>query len=232
MNEEMSAMSCGRENDLIGFLYGELNEQESVSFQRHMRDCDECGAGLASFRNVREDVVSWRNESLSTLAHSASQAVAIRSVDRPSARGALRRFFQLSPAWLKGATAFASLALCLLAGLAIVRLKPDQSSLATNSRNTTYSQQEVDAIVNRRVQDELARLKTDANAVTPSPVSVASTDVHGARPATRKNAPGNRALDARRPLSRIEREQLAADLGLLITSKDSDLDLVDDAINQ
>ena len=28
---------CGRENDVISFLYGELNEVEATAFQRHLK---------------------------------------------------------------------------------------------------------------------------------------------------------------------------------------------------
>jgi len=37
---------------------------------------------------------------------------------------------------------------------------------------------------------------------------------------------------ARRPLSKTEREQLAADLRLISVKSESDLDLLDDRINQ
>jgi hypothetical protein len=43
------------------------------------------------------------------------------------------------------------------------------------------------------------------------------------------NAPKQKA---RRPLSKTEREQLAADLRLISGKNDSDLDLLDDQINQ
>ena len=62
--KEVIAPQCGRENDLVGFLYGELNDAEAQTFQRHVRDCSSCNAELAAFSDVRESVVTWRNESL------------------------------------------------------------------------------------------------------------------------------------------------------------------------
>ena len=42
-------LTCGRENDLIGFLYGELNEVERIAFQRHLKECAACDTELAGF---------------------------------------------------------------------------------------------------------------------------------------------------------------------------------------
>ena len=66
MKEEVS--NCGRANDLISFLYGELNDSQSQTFQRHLRECAQCNAEFAGFSNVRQSVVGWRNESLGAMA--------------------------------------------------------------------------------------------------------------------------------------------------------------------
>ena len=40
--KEVNDPSCVRENDLIGFLYHELNEVEALAFQRHLQECAAC----------------------------------------------------------------------------------------------------------------------------------------------------------------------------------------------
>ena len=45
-------------------------------------------------------------------------------------------------------------------------------------------------------------------------------------------ASNNSSQKARRPLSRTERQQLAADLRLITANHDSELNLLDDTINQ
>jgi hypothetical protein len=45
-------------------------------------------------------------------------------------------------------------------------------------------------------------------------------------------ASNNPIQKARRPLSKTEREQLAADLRLVTAANESELDLLDDGINQ
>ena len=86
-------LTCGRENDLIGFLYGELTEVEAIAFQRHLQECATCNAELADFGEVRESVVAWRNESLGSVAL-AIQVTSPRERrgHTPSAMAALREF--------------------------------------------------------------------------------------------------------------------------------------------
>src|SRR5258705_5545249 len=169
-------LTCGRENDLIGFLYGELNEVDAIAFQRHLNDCATCNAELADFGEVRESVVAWRNESLGSVAFpaqviSSSHTEAPRAT--PSAMAALREFFNLSPLWMKGAVAFAAVLFCVLAGLALARLrnKPPSPVVATPVANTNSSQ-ELNAQVEKRVQEELKRIK---NSNENSPVNTSDS---------------------------------------------------------
>lgn len=229
--------NCGRENDLIAFLYGELNDVESRTFQLHMNDCATCNTELVGFRTVRESVVAWRNESLGVVSSSqiTEPAVTRAGLGKPSALAALREFFNLSPLWMKGAVAFASILFCLFAGLAVARLldKPP-AVIVTNPESKVYSEQQLNALVDRRVQDQLQRIKN-----SPQPAPPASAIVENApkgnslrRITSRVNASNDPSQKARRPLSRSEREQLAADLRLVSGKNDGELDLLDDRINQ
>lgn len=236
--KEVNAPKCERENDLIAFLYGELNDVEARTFQRHMNDCAACNIELSGFRTVRESVVAWRNESLGGVSSSqiTEPAVTRAGLGKPSALAALREFFNLSPLWMKGAVAFASILFCLFAGLAIARLRDKPPAvIVTNPESKVYSEQQLNALVDRRVQDELHRIKN-----SPQPAPPASAIVENApkrnswgRTTSRANVPSNDPTQkARRPLSKSEREQLAADLRLVSARNDSELDLLDDGINQ
>src|SRR6185295_13368167 len=119
------ALICGRENDLVGFLYGELSESEATAFERHLRECAACNTELAGFGVVRESVVAWRNESLGSVAlpsQNTNPSFGGKRQPGRSAVAALREFFNLSPLWMKGALAFATILFCVLAGLAVARL--------------------------------------------------------------------------------------------------------------
>lgn len=239
MKEEVHAPGCGRENDLIAFLYGELDPSETAVFRSHMQECSSCSAELRELTNIRESVVAWRNEALVGVTSPAAQASAVVRADRhgPTALTALREFFHLSPLWMKGAVVFASLLFCLFAVLAAARLRDTAPPpVAANSNIKTYSEQELNAVVERRLQDELQRIKSSSE---PAPTSAliakrASDRASAKRTANRgkqvaTNVPQQKA---RRPLSKVERQQLAADLRLIDNTTDGELDLLDDRINQ
>jgi len=229
-------LTCGRENDLIGFLYGELNEVEAIAFQRHLNDCATCNAELLDLGQVRESVVAWRNESLGSVAFPAQVTTAKEAPRaRPSAMAALREFFNLSPFWMKGAVAFAAILFCVFAGLALARLRetPPTPVAVTPVVNTT-SPEELKALVDQRVQEELKRIK-NSEAIPPPSLTATSAQKNPIRRIATRNmqvALSASSQKARRPLSKTEREQLANDLRLVSAKNDGDLVLLDDRINQ
>ena len=239
MKEEVLAPGCERENDLIAFLYGELDPGERTAFRGHMQDCRSCSLEFAQFSNIRESVVAWRNEALVGVTSPAIQASPVVRADRsrPTALTALREFFNLSPLWMKGAVVFASLLFCLFAVLAAARLRETPPAPVANDPNVkTYSKQQLDEVVARRVQDELQRIKNSSAPEAPPTIVVKgpADRVSSERPANRINqvASTGSYMKARRPLSRVERQQLAADLRLIAGPTEGDLDLLDDRINQ
>lgn len=125
MEEEVNAPACERADDLIAFLYGELNDDQAQTFQRHMHGCNSCSGELAAFSGIRRSVVAWRDESLGGISSRTAAPYATAagvSQEKPSALAALREFFNLSPLWMKGAVAFATVLFCIFAGLAVARL--------------------------------------------------------------------------------------------------------------
>jgi anti-sigma factor RsiW len=232
MKEEVNALQCGHENELIAFLYGELDDIEMRSFRSHLHDCAACKSEFASFTNIRESVVAWRNESLGASSTATVSAAPAADSRRPSALAALREFFDLSPLWLKGAVAFASLLFCLFAVLAAARLREVPSAPQVSiPDNNPRSEQQFRALVEQRVKEELQRIK---DSETTQKAAVAANNLPG--PILNQKT-GNRRVqlaanvptqNARRPLSKVERKQLAADLRLVAGSNDGDLNLLDD----
>ena len=239
--KEVNALNCGRENDLIAFLYGELNDDESHTFRRHLHDCAACGAEFASFQQVRESVVAWRDESLGGVLQVADSSPTRVVVEKPSALAAWRQFFNLAPLWMKGAVAVASILLCLFAGLAIARLRDTPPAVIVTDHSSSEEQinarveSRVQEEVKRRVQEEVDRFK-NSTASQPASTTVENTAAKrnswrqaANRLSVASNSPTQKA---RRPLSKTEREQLAADLRLVSAKNESDIDLLDDGINQ
>jgi anti-sigma factor RsiW len=214
MNETNNSLSCERASDLIAFLYNEATPSETRDFELHLKDCGDCRQEVASFGLVRESITAWRDEALSGF---VSTPVA---TTRKSALAALRQFIDLSPLWLKGATAFAVVVFCVLAALAIVRVQTNKTKVNTGA---VYTEQDV----NRIVKEALAK-QGSAQQPVANPVVVTT----GQSPKPKMTATHSRVAKSRRPLSRAEREQLAADLRLLSTPDDAGLNLVGDRINQ
>jgi hypothetical protein len=232
MKEDVYRKSCDHEDDLISFLYRELSEDQARTFQMHVQHCASCKSQLSSFTNIRESIVAWRNESLG----GSLAAYPIAAVDRqrPSATAALREFFNLSPRWMKGAVAFASVLFCIFTVLAIARLVESPSKVVSTGQQQR-SEQELKVLVEQRVQDELRRLR-DSQQATATVVPVHNpSDQTSDRPTAHRdkqqtaNAPSK---NARRPLTKVEREELAADLRLIPSTNGSELELLDDRINQ
>ncbi|HKP81602.1 MAG TPA: zf-HC2 domain-containing protein [Pyrinomonadaceae bacterium] len=210
---------CERASDLIAFLYNEADEHERRDFQLHLNGCSTCREEVASLGVVRESVSAWRDEALAGF---VSQPVATKA-PRKSALAALRQFFDLSPLWLKGATAFAVVAFCVLAVMAFVNMQSKNVQVASTatSSETHYTKADVERLVN----EALAK-QEKPKPPTPVIVQESSKPKKSQQPAT------NQFAKSRRPLSKAEREQLAADLRLLSTGDDESLNLIGDRINQ
>jgi hypothetical protein len=207
MNYRTDSPDCERSSDLMAFLYKELGASETREFESHLLQCSNCRAEAASFGMVRESIGAWRDEVLTGF------VPATTTPQRRSAVVALKQFFDLSPLWLKGAAAFAVLTFCVLAVLAFVNFKKPDTVVTTNGG---YTQQHVD----RLVKEALAQQRPPVE----SPPKISITE----KPAPQEPVRKQRSIN-RRPLSRAEREQLAADLRLLPI--DDDLDLLGDRIN-
>lgn len=227
MKEMDNSSTCERTGDLIAVLYGEATEREQREFELHVKRCGECRAEFAAFSQVREAIGEWRDEALKGFVSSPMVAAS----PRKSALAALRQFFDLSPLWMKGAVGFAAVAFCVLVVLAWGRFSSPTAEppVVGGNRAAVYTKEDLD----RAVADALA--KQEANLPkgversvieAPKPVVVASSSgskrLNGAK--SSGSTASTRAPHERRPFSRAEREQLAADLRLLSGSDESDPD--------
>jgi hypothetical protein len=226
MKQDINA--CTQQDALIDFLYGELSEVEAQAFQRHLKECSACGNELANFSNVRQSVTAWRNESLGL--STAGSRVPLVVLPQRSAVAAIREFFRLSPFWLRGAVGFATILFCVLAVIAVSRLQNDKP-VTVASLPAGPTEEQLNARVQQLVREELEKRK---QITSESPITMAKNrNVEQNRPVNKHSAIAANTTNhsPRRPLSKIEREQLAMDLGL-VNANDTDLDLLQDKINQ
>ena len=229
MNETENLTTCERAGDLVSVLYGEATEREQREFELHTKQCGNCRAEFAAFAQVRESIGEWRDEALSGFVSSPMVA----APPRKSALAALRQFFDLSPWWMKGAVGFAAVAFCVLVVLVLGRFSssPRSVQVAAGNPAAVYTQEDV----NRAVTDALAKqealaqkerdqrdLEAREQRVIEAPKPVVTVSSAGSKSSAL--AKSTRAPHERRPFSRAERDQLAAELRLVSGSDESDPD--------
>jgi hypothetical protein len=225
MEDKTGDLVCERSDDLISFLYQELGEREVRTFKQHLADCASCSRELNSFSEIRNGVVAWREQSLSMINHRSSLASSF--AEKPSALAAIRQFFALSPLWLKGSVAFASLLLFAAVAFLVVslRVKPAAPLASTDK---VYSEAELRAKVEEEIQARLKELKPQDDGakeeLTRPPLLVQ-------QPKPKVRSAGSNVRTRRAPLSESERAQLAADLRLISPTED-DLNLLGEQINR
>ena len=210
----MKEITCERAPDLMAFLYDEMDERGTREFRLHLQQCGSCRKEVDSLAVVRESIGAWRDEALAGFV-----STPVTTTPRKSAIAALRQFFDLSPLWLKGAAAFAMVAFFVLVGLAVVKLQSNNPPVITT--NAKYTEQDMDRIVKEALAKQANEQKpVETIAVAESP-----------KPKKSKASTSSQLAKSRRPLSKAERDQLAADLRLLSTDDDN-LYLLGDRINQ
>lgn len=226
MNLATNASICARSDDLISFLYGEASEREAQEFNQHLTQCRSCRSEVASFNALRESIGTWRQEALTGFA-SAGVPATTDTVRKRSAIAAIRAFLDLSPLWMRGAVAFATAIFCLLAVLALGRIatRKDQALNAGGHQGTTYTEQDLAAAV-RKALDEKAAEQSGSGRNEPN-VALAPEPAASKQDSHRSA----RGVGSRRPLSRAERAQLAADLRLTSVGDEKSFDLLVDRIN-
>ena len=221
MNEMNNSPGCERASDLIAFLYDEANESEKREFELHLKECAGCREEVASFGIVRESITAWRDEALSGFVATPLATTPTKK----SALVALRQFFDLSPLWLKGATALAAITLCVLAVLALNGTERGTAG----STAKIYTQDDVNRLVNEALanhEDISTQSRKDAKEESSNQPALAVKE------SPKPKQPQRRFTNSRRPLTRAEREQLAADLRLLSSDDETGLTLIGDRINQ
>jgi len=222
MMEEMNnSATCERADDLVSVLYGEASEREQREFELHVKQCANCRTEFAAFAQVREAVGEWRDEALNGFVSSP----VVATPPRKSAIAALRQFFDLSPLWMKGAIGFAALVFCLLVVLAFGRLSSSRNTqqVAVQSPQTGYTKQDLDRAVKDALEKQAALAKPEREQRV---IEVVNPKIAGTS-AVKDLTLAKAAPRSRRPFSRAEREQLAAELRLLTISEENELESPD-----
>jgi anti-sigma factor RsiW len=103
---------CDRKEQLVGFLYGELDVSETHAFRQHLAACTECRGELADLRATRGQIAAWTPPEPDLGFHLVRGAAA--PPPPPPAR-----VFRIAPAWGLAAAAILVMAI----GAAIANLE-------------------------------------------------------------------------------------------------------------
>ena len=233
MQNEMERPICHRGEDLVTYLYGEASIEEARDFNAHMQQCDACRAEFNLFNQVHESIVTWRNEALGPIASPVAahenipvvSPAVVQDGRRLPALAALSEFFSVSPLWLRVATAFSALLLCVLGVITIARWSQKPGEVVKTNNGDTYTRQQLEAEVQKAVARKEAELIARQNS------RGATEEQSEKKPKSQSNrvqvASGKQPKTERpRGLTRREREQLAADLRLSPLAEDEELPLV------
>jgi anti-sigma factor RsiW len=199
-----ASVECGRGTELVAHLYGEASPAEGRLFAAHLKTCAACRAEVAAFRVVRAGLIDWREEVVTAAPPVAmasgllpAHGAGARAARERSALAALREFLSLSPLWLKAGGAFAAVAVCALAALALARaeVRWDERGFALNlSGNVrpiektievrapgTYTEQQLNEIADARVraalEEQLVQIRSRQPSIIAAPREAATDDV-------------------------------------------------------
>lgn len=206
---------CHRAEDLVTYLYDEATAEEARDFSAHMQQCDSCRAEFTVFHQVHDSIVAWRNETIGATAPVSAAATNpvvatgafVQHERKLSALAALREFFSVSPLWLRGATAFAGLLLCALIVFAVSRTW-QQPVMVARDDDKKYTEEQFQQAVREQVAQIIQSSEKREQAIIPTANDVHPQTQIAARRSRPRTQPSNK-------LTREEREQLAADLGLI-----------------
>ncbi len=224
MTQSFQSVPFKHHEELISYLYGEMDDEQLAAFQEHLSTCDLCNSEAASFGAIRGSINAWKQQALKGFASNV-ELMPVPTKTK-SASAALREFFHLSPLWMKGAVAFSAVLFCLFAVLAFVRSSQPGKNVAKTNSDAVYTKQDLENAVSTALQKNS----------TPPSTSNEQEVVAGASQTPKKLSNQSRIrsrleVGSRRPLTKAEREQLAADLRLTNTGDENNVELLGERIN-
>lgn len=122
LDSTKSNPNCSFTQDVVSYLYDEMSGGEKLKFEQHLRGCLRCGEELGAFSTVSNSIQNWRDIEFSgaptpeisrSLYDPTNTLVEVDQNNGGSWLSNLRQLFDLSPAWLKTAAAFGTLAIII-----------------------------------------------------------------------------------------------------------------------
>ncbi len=138
-NNNHNHKSCAFAEQIISYLYGEINAADKNKFETHLKSCLMCADELEEISAVRSSVHDWRIKEFSILetptfhipSNNRAESFSTTSVstETTSWYGNLRRMFSFNPA--RATAALGVLVVCIGIALFLIRLS-DTGEVAQN----------------------------------------------------------------------------------------------------
>ncbi len=140
--------NCNFAEEVVSYVYDEMNIAEKADFQTHLAECSSCVDEIAAFSSVSFSIKEWRDEEFAGLktpqisipyeTNGISVSVEAYGNNKGSIFEKLSELLSFSPAFLKTATAFGTLALAIgLAWFLMASPNNENQSLATKDKKET-----------------------------------------------------------------------------------------------
>ena len=203
LETKMPAKCCSSE-ELVAFLYGEMNAQSRVSIEDHLAGCDACAGEFADLSFARLDVYEWHRDEFVEMATPPIVIPYAEAVSRSSWLDAFRGLFVLSGNWATAGTAFAAVAVVFV-GLWLYGSKPGEVEVAgTDNQPTVVPVDERPVTLPTPAPGENRQQNTKGE-TQPQKVATVPVKKQSAEPAKATTSPAprvsppNRPVNARRP---------------------------------
>ena len=129
--------SCDFTEQIVSYLYDEINVSEKSRLESHLRSCQSCAGEIAGFDSIRSSIQEWRAEDFASLTIPVielPQTEKRADVSR-SPLETIRAYFAFSPKWMPIAAAMSVITLC--AGLFwLTAISSGDESIADGSGET------------------------------------------------------------------------------------------------
>jgi len=120
---------CGREEELISYLYDEASPAERAAFERHLDECAACRHELLAFERVRHDLSAWQ----------LPLAPRVEIAPQRGKLELLRELLGLFPIWAQALTALGTVAALALVAIALTgtSIRFGKDSVMVSSTSTS-----------------------------------------------------------------------------------------------
>lgn len=158
--------SCNFAEQIVSYLYGEVNQQEKAGFEAHLTNCETCADELSAFGYVRSSVQKWRTEEFLPMQTPAmaipfekSPQISVNSAEKSSWLDDLRQLFALSPAWAATSAAVVLMAVCV--GLTFIVINFSGSTDVAEIKKNTPEKAIISPAIENKIKQNVEEVSNE-----------------------------------------------------------------------